>query len=181
MANSVLVTYASRSGSTREVAEAVAATLREHKLAVDIQPMKAVSGLDGYRAVVLGAPLFMGRWHQDARRFLSRHQDALEERPVAVFALGPMHNDEKEWQGVRGQLDRALTKVPRLKPIAIEVFGGKFDPALLGFPWKLLPGLKKIPPSDIRDWTAIRAWASNLVAKFQQELSEPISRISASS
>jgi menaquinone-dependent protoporphyrinogen oxidase len=176
MADSVLVAYATRSGSTKEVSEAVAATLREHGLAVEIQPMKAVSSLIGYHAVVLGAPLIMHHWHKDARRFLSRHHATLEKLPVAVFALGPVHDDEKEWQGVRDQLDSTLSKFPGFKPIAVDIFGGRFDPTLLGFPWKLVPGLKKIPSSDIRDWTAIRTWARNLSEKFQSDLPEPISR-----
>jgi menaquinone-dependent protoporphyrinogen oxidase len=151
------------------VAEAIAATLRDYDLEVDIQPLKAVSSLAGYDAVVLGAPLFMCRWHKDARRFLSRHRPALEQRPAAVFALGPFNDVEEEWQGVRAQLDKALAKFPWFKPVAIEIFGGRFDPKLLTFPWNLVPGLKMMAPRDIRDWTAIRAWARNLGEKFQQD------------
>lgn len=58
MSESVLVAYATRYGSTQEVAEAVAATLRERGLEVDIQPMRKVRALAGYSAVVLGAPLY---------------------------------------------------------------------------------------------------------------------------
>jgi menaquinone-dependent protoporphyrinogen oxidase len=169
MAAPVLVAYATRSGSTREVAETIAATLREHGLDVRIQPVKEVGSLSGYHALVFGAPLIMGRWHKDARRFLSRHHEALEACTAAVFALGPVHDTEEEWRGVRDQLDKTLGRFPRFQPIAIEVFGGKFDLSLLGFPWKLLPRLKKIPPSDIRDWAAISAWAGNLAEKFRQE------------
>ncbi len=158
--------YATRYGSTQQVAEAVAATLRESGLEVDIQPMRQVRTLAGYRAVVLGAPLFMFRWHKDARRFLSRHRKALAERPVAIFALGPTHDDEKERQDSRAQLDKELAKFPWLTPVALEMFGGKYDPAKLRFPVNLLAG--KEPASDLRDWTAIRAWASNLAVKFQQ-------------
>jgi menaquinone-dependent protoporphyrinogen oxidase len=167
---SVLVAYASRYGSTQEVAEAVAATLRERGLEVDIQPMREVRTLEGYRAVVLGTAIYMFRLHKDARRFLSRHCKDLVERPVAIFALGPFQDDEKEWQGVRMQLDKELAKFPWLTPVAQEVFGGKFDPAKLRFPYNLVPGLKKLPVSDIRDWKAIRAWASNLAVKLQPAL-----------
>jgi menaquinone-dependent protoporphyrinogen oxidase len=170
MSTSVLVGYATRYGSTQEVAEAVAATLRECGLAVDIQPMREVRTLEGYSAVVLGAPLFMFRWHRDALRFLSRHRQALTERPVAVFALGPTHEpyDEKEWQDSCAQLDKELAKFPWLTPDALQMFGGKYDPAKLGFPINLLAG--KEPASDLRDWTAIRAWASNLAAKLDPAL-----------
>lgn len=166
MPASILVAYASRYGSTQEIAETVAATLRERGLEVDVRPMRSVRTLAGYNAVVLGAPLYMFRWHRDAFHFLSRHREALKEQPVAVFALGPFHDEEKEWQEARAQLDRELAKVPWMTAIAVEVFGGKFDPAKLRFPWKLLPALRQMPASDVRNWTAIRAWAGDLAAKL---------------
>jgi len=169
----VLVAYASRYGSTQEVAEAVAATLRAHGLEVDLQPMREVRSLERYGAVVLGTAIYMFRLHKDARHFLAQHREVLTERPVAVFAMGPFHDDEKEWQGVRAQLDKELAQFPWFTPVVHEVFGGKFDPANLRFPYNLVPALKQMPASDIRDWTAIRAWASNLAAKFQLALSLP--------
>lgn len=85
----VLVAYATRHGATREIAEAVAASLREGGLEADALPAKGVRSPDGYTAVVLGAPLYMFHLHADARRYLSRHRRALERMPVAVFAGGP--------------------------------------------------------------------------------------------
>ncbi len=170
MSASILVAYATRYGSTQEVAEAVASTLRERGLAVDIQPMRDVRSLEQYRAVVLGAPLYIFHWHEDALQFLARHREALTQRPVAIFALGPIHAEEKEFQGAREQLDKELAKFPWLRPEAIAIFGGKFDPEKLTFPHNLVPALKNMPASDIRDWTAIRAWASDLAAQIQPAL-----------
>ncbi len=167
MTDSVLVTYVTQTGSTQEVAEAVAARLREDGLAVDLRPMRDVQAVAGYHAVVLGAPLYMYRWHKDAKRFLARHRNALRERPVAVFALGPFEDKAEDWQGVRAQLDKELTKFSWLTPVDITIFGGKFDPAKLSFPYTLIPALRHIPPSDIRDWAAIRSWADSLAAMFQ--------------
>jgi len=166
----VLIAYATRYGSTQEVAEAVAETLRERGLEVNVQPMREVRTLQGYSAVVLGTALYMFRLHKDARRFLTRHREALSKRPVAIFAMGPINNDEKEWQGVRAQLDKELAMFPWLTPVAQEIFGGKFDPAKLRFPYNLVPALKRLPASDIRDWTAIRTWASSVAEKFQPAL-----------
>jgi menaquinone-dependent protoporphyrinogen oxidase len=132
--------------------------------------MRDVRTLEGYRAVVLGAPLYMFHWHKDALHFLARHREALTTRPVAIFALGPLHAEEKEFQEVRKQLEKELAKFPWLTPEAIEIFGGKFDPEKLTFPHNLIPALKNMPASDIRDWTAVRAWASNLATQFQPAL-----------
>jgi menaquinone-dependent protoporphyrinogen oxidase len=167
MSASILVGFATKYGSTREVAEAIAATLREGGLEVDFRPMRDVKTLEGYGALVLGAPLYMFRWHKDAKSFLSRHRQALMERPAAVFALGPFEDVPKQWQDVRANLDKELANFPWFAPVAVEIFGGVFDPAKLTFPYNLVPGLKKMPVSDIRDWNAIRAWANSLPAKFQ--------------
>jgi menaquinone-dependent protoporphyrinogen oxidase len=166
MSSLALVGYATRYGSTQEVAETVAATLRECGLEVDVQPVREVRTLARYSGVVLGAPLFMFRWHKDALRFLSRHRKALTERPVAVFALGPVHDphDEKEWQDSHSQLDKELAQFPWLTPVALEIFGGKYDPTKLRFPLNIFAG--EVPASDIRDWTAVRAWACSLASKL---------------
>jgi menaquinone-dependent protoporphyrinogen oxidase len=165
----VLVTYTTRYGSTQEVAEAIAATLRDHGLEVEVQPASEIRTLEGYGTVVLGAALYTGQWHRDARSFLKRHHKALSERPIAIFALGPLSSAEKEWQGSREQLDRALAKFPWLAPVAVELFGGVINPAKLHFPFNHMPA------GDARDWTVIHAWADKLAATFQR----PVPPVSA--
>src|ERR1035441_2169068 len=83
----VLVTYATRYGSTEEVARAVAETLRERSVAVECQPIRSVHSLERYGAIVLGVPLYMGQMHKDARGFLAAHRNALTKMPVALFVL----------------------------------------------------------------------------------------------
>lgn len=168
----VLVSYASRYGSTQEVAEAIAATLRENELLLDLKPIREVKTLEEYTGIILGAPIYMLHWHKEALGFLSRHREALTKRPVAVFALGPLGEEEKEWEEIRTQFDKELAKFPWLTPIATEIFGGKFDPEKLRFPDKIITSLPasplhKMPARDMRNWTMIRAWASSLVAQLQ--------------
>ena len=166
MTASVLVGYATRYGSTKETAEVVAQVLRERGSTVDLQPLRSVKTLQGYQAVVLGAPLFMFHWHKDALRFLSRFRKVLSDLPVAVFALGPITDPpkEEEWQGAREQLDQELAKHPWFKPAALQIFGGRLDPQKMGFPMKLFAG--QMPASDIVDPEAVRAWAEGLPAVF---------------
>jgi menaquinone-dependent protoporphyrinogen oxidase len=165
----ILLAYASTHGSTQEIAEVVAAALREHGPAVELQPARDVRTLEGYDAVVLGAPLYMFHLHRDALRFLSRRQKELAGGlPIAIFAGGPIETSgEDTWQEVRRQLDQELAKFPWLSPVSVEVVGGRHDPEKLRFPWNLIPALKGMPPSDLRDWDAIHLWAESLVPMLQ--------------
>jgi menaquinone-dependent protoporphyrinogen oxidase len=167
MTGKVLVAFATSYGSTQEVAEAAAQVLRDAGLEVEVQAARKVRTLEGFQAVVLGAPLYMFRWHNDARRFLAQQRKALTGVPLAIFALGPFHNNEEELKSARGQLDKELAKFPWLAPAAVEVFPGKFDPHKLRFPFNLLPAMKNIPASDERDWEAIRSWVGSVVLKIQ--------------
>lgn len=173
MPASILVTYATRYGSTQEVAEAVAARLRERGQEADLQPVRKVQSLEGYGLVVLGAPLYIGRWHKQAHSFLDQHRLSLAQKPVAVFALGPLHEAEEQWRAVRLQLEKELAQHDWLSPAAVAVFGGKYDPARLRLADKLLAAapaspLYQIPACDLRDWAAIRTWAEGLAAKGKE-------------
>ena len=161
---SILLAYATRYGSTQEVAEAIAAVLRDAGLEADIQPMQEVKTLDSHDAVVLGAAIYNTKWHPDAHQFLSQYQETLRQRPVAIFALGPVATGDAPMHRSRRQLDKELEQYPWLKPVAVEMFVGKIDPAKLGFFDRLLT-----PASDHRDWAAIRAWASALPAQLQHD------------
>jgi menaquinone-dependent protoporphyrinogen oxidase len=157
MSTTILVAFASKYGSTREVADAVAGTLAEHGLRVEVRPAADVTSLERYAGVVLGAGLYMGRPHGDARRFLKRHRHALAELPVAVFGMGPGSLAEKDVAGSRAQLARALDHVPEVSPASVAIFGGVVRPETLHFP------LNRMPASDARDWDAIEAWGLEVV------------------
>lgn len=164
MESKILVAYATRYGSTREVAEVIVETLQEIGLEAEVYPMRKVVSLHKVRAVILGAPIYIGSLHKDFGQFLNRHQQALAQLPVGIFALGPISEDEKEWQETRLQLDKGLEKYTWLKPNAVELFGGKYDPAKLRFPDSLLlkfpaTPLYNLPARDIRNWERIRHWA----------------------
>lgn len=167
MALSILLAYATSYGSTEEVANSMAETLRGSGYEVSVQSAKKVKTLNGFQAVILGAPLYMFRWHQDARRFLSKHRAALSSMPAAIFALGPFHNKEDELKSAREQLDKELGKYVWLKPAAIQVLVGKFDPNKLRFPFSLIGPLKKMPASDERDWDAIKTWTKTTAEGMQ--------------
>jgi menaquinone-dependent protoporphyrinogen oxidase len=150
----VIIVYATRHGSTEQVAVAVADALRAHGGQPVLCQARAMRDpVAGYGLVVVGAPLYSGRWHRDAHRFLKRHRRELAGVPVAVFGMGPRSDTPDAWRRSRAQLDRALGKHGWLSPAAVTVFGG-VDP----------PGRGNRPRRDLRDWQAIRGWAAQDLA-----------------
>lgn len=162
----VLVAYATKYGSTREVAERIGEILRSEGHAVDVTPADKVADLGSYSAVVLGAPLYIGKMLKDATAFLERHCVALEQLPVALFALGPV-NVSDDMAEARKQFGPILEKMEWFKPVTVEMFVGKFDPAALRGLDKLVTKPKasplyRVPAKDERDWSAIERWAASL-------------------
>jgi menaquinone-dependent protoporphyrinogen oxidase len=86
----VLIAFASQQGSTAWVGETICGELRAAGLAVDCQPAAAVTDLEPYTAVVLGSGVFLARRASDGGGFITRHREALAERPVWLFSAGPI-------------------------------------------------------------------------------------------
>lgn len=148
----VLVAYATKRGSTREVAFDVARVIRESGSEVEIFPAREVKSLNRYSAVVLGGALYMGRWHKDARKLLKRKRNELESLPLAVFALGPGSTEPEAIERARSQLVRALDAVKDVHPFSTAIFGGVIK--------------KRGETVDARDWDAIQKWAEEVVSEL---------------
>lgn len=168
----ILVAHASEHGSTREVAAAIAARLRERGLDIELRAANEVKDLTPYRGVILGGAIYVGRLHPEAVGFLHRHRNALAVLPIAVFALGPRTLEPSDLASSRRQLVRALEKEPNVDPYEIAVFGGVIDPTRLRFP------LNRLHASDARDWDDIDRFAARCAqaydyGKAAAELGDP--------
>jgi menaquinone-dependent protoporphyrinogen oxidase len=166
-----LVTYATRTGSTQEVAESITKILVENGLTVDLLPMQDVKDLTAYRAVVAGSAIQAQQWLPEAMQFLQTHRAALAQKPVATFTLCitlAMKNGEK----YRPHIMDWLAPVHRIaRPVSEGVFAGVLDiskvPSFserLKFRLSVLFGVWS--EGDHRDWDAIYAWANELLAKL---------------
>ena len=161
----VLVTYASKHGSTAEIAEAVADALRSAGLHADCLAADDVAAVDGYDAVVLGSAVYMKRWRREARRFLHRHSDALAQRPFWVFSSGPVGDpakDDPAWL----EPARTIAEAERLGARGHVVFGGSVPAEPDNWVQRSMAG--NTPPEyrDRRDWEAIRAWADGIASEL---------------
>jgi menaquinone-dependent protoporphyrinogen oxidase len=84
-----VLAYASKYGSTKGVAERIAARLAKHGNRVELRPVDEVDGVDAYSAVVLGSAVFNQAWMIEATEFVQRNQSGLSGRPVWISASGP--------------------------------------------------------------------------------------------
>jgi menaquinone-dependent protoporphyrinogen oxidase len=85
----VLVAYASRQGSTAEIAARIADRIRD--TGIDTDCVAAGSGplVSTYDAFVVGSAVYIGKWEKDARAFVEAHAEALATHPTWLFSSGP--------------------------------------------------------------------------------------------
>ncbi|ACL16994.1 flavodoxin domain-containing protein [Methanosphaerula palustris] len=161
MSGRILIAYISRKGSTAEIARAVGKELEAAGYAVDVADMKTVTSLTGYDAVIIGAPLYMGRMVRDVGKFVGHHREQLVALPVAAFAVG-IAPVSKEAGSVEYGMKKLHSSLTPLKPVATTLFAGRLDPTQMSFISRKMMEMAKIPSGDFRDWNAIASWAQTL-------------------
>jgi menaquinone-dependent protoporphyrinogen oxidase len=171
MNDKILVTYASRSGWTAGVAEAIGKTLVENGLQVDVLPMQAVKQLAAYRAVVAGSAIRGQKWLPEAMQFMNAHRSELARKPCAIFMVCitlSMANAGQYLEGLKSWMSPVRRVV---HPLSEGYFAGGLDFSRLPFSFNILAmrmvvllGIWK--QGDHRDWNAIQAWAANLPARL---------------
>jgi Flavodoxin domain len=76
--SNVLVVYASAHGSTKGVAERIAARLGERGARVEVRPVDEVDDIGAYDSVILGSAVYSQSWIPNANEFLRRNADCSE-------------------------------------------------------------------------------------------------------
>lgn len=171
MAN-VLVAYASKRGSTAEIADAIATVLRESGHEAACAEAGTVAELDGYDAVVLGSAVYMRRWRGDARRFARKHRHALERMPLWVFSSGPTGDpsrDNPAWT----EPGHTIKRLERLGAREHVVFGGSMPQEPHGHMEQAMVENTPQEWRDRRDWDEIRAWAARIAGQLPQAGARP--------
>jgi menaquinone-dependent protoporphyrinogen oxidase len=165
----VLVAYASKHGSTAEIAEAIADELRESGINADCLHAGDVKSVERYDGVVVGSAVYMKRWRGEAKRFLHRHANQLAQRPLCVFSSGPVgepkDDEDRSWL----EPPRIVEEVEHLRAREHVVFGGRVASDGGGAMEQAMA--KNMPPEyrDRRDWEEIRSWAASIATALHAE------------
>jgi len=161
MTKRVLVGYATRTGSTVGVAEAIGESFGQRGFAVDVKPLRERPSLEGYDAVVLGSAVNGGAWLDEAVSFAETNRAALAKVPVAAFCVHIMNagDDAKATKRRLAYLDKLRTVV---SPTDEGYFLGKGPTAedsslIMRWAFRAFGGSGE---GDCRDWEKIRAWAA---------------------
>jgi menaquinone-dependent protoporphyrinogen oxidase len=161
MNDRILVTYASKAGSTKEVAERIAKYLADKNLVVDLQPVSSVTGIDSYQSIVLGSAIRAGNLLPEVKAFIMKNQDRLAQKHFSIFIVCLTLKDETEenCKTVSAYLEPVRAQV---KPDKEGLFAGTMNINKLGFLERMLIKAMKAPEGDYRNWEAIDAWAEEL-------------------
>lgn len=173
MNKQVLITYATKYGATKEIAERIGKTLQDVGLTVDVLPVDEVKNLSDYGAVILGSAVYAGHWRKEAVSFLEAHEKALATRPTWFFSSGPTGEGDptelmKGWRFPEAQKPIA----DRIKPRDLAFFHGDLNMQKLNIAEKLLIKGIKAPTGDFRDWETIQQWAQDVAENLKQTMGD---------
>ena len=168
MTSRILVAYASKYGSTAEIANKIGGVLREAGLSVNVMPAAQVFDLTQFSAVVLGSAVYDKRWRKEAVTFLEENEASLAKMPVWLFSSGPIGKDDPVTLMNGWRFPAALEScVYRIQPRAITLFHGAINMDKLNFAEKQIVKEFKAPVGDYRDWAVITSWASDIATALK--------------
>jgi menaquinone-dependent protoporphyrinogen IX oxidase len=120
--NKTLIAYATRGGTTEDYAKAIGSVLtNEFKMQADIVNLKKDKNpnLTPYRNVVVGTGIKMFKMHKEGAKFLEKTD--FGERKVMIFLSSLTPRDDV----IKKYIDVLMQKNTKLKPLAVEVLGGR--------------------------------------------------------
>jgi menaquinone-dependent protoporphyrinogen oxidase len=161
----VLVTAASKHGSTAEVAARIAEALRTAlpgDAVVEVRPAVEVADVAPYDAVVLGSAVYMGRWLDDARDAAQRIA-AHPPRPVWLFSSGPIGNPPKPNEDPA----EVAALVAATRSRGHRLFAGRLDRHRLGLAERAMVAALRVADGDFRDWDTIDSWGRQIAADLR--------------
>ncbi|WFN34668.1 flavodoxin domain-containing protein [Methanogenium sp. S4BF] len=159
----VLIAYATKYGTTKEIAEEIQDVLGEKGIESDLISVLETGRIDAYDAVILGSPVYMGKMLVEAREFCKQYRPYLMDKWLAIFVDGisccpPGSTDISP---LIAAIDEMYEYV---RPAMKTGFAGAFSPTDLSEADAQIAGMVRPPVGDFRDHEAIRVWAQEVAS-----------------
>ena len=168
----ILIAYASKSGTTEEVADFIGKLFIQKHFKVEIKSIKSVTDLKGYNAVIIGSAIQYDTWLPEVRQFTKNNMNTLTRVPVSFFftCLALSQQSKKTRLKALTYSNKLHSLFPQLKPISVGQFAGVLNYSKMSFLYRIL--FKAIMPilgveeGDYRNWDTIKDWAENVHSKL---------------
>jgi menaquinone-dependent protoporphyrinogen oxidase len=162
----VLVAYASKMGSTKEIAEVIGQELEASGLQVVVATCADNPSPADFDGVIIGSAIYTRRWLKTATRYLKRHAAQLDPHRTWLLHSGPCGEGAHDEQA---PTPRAVARVigPAGLPAPVT-FGGRLDAEHATGRLSRWMAAEGPLSGDFRDWTRIRAWASDIAHQVDQ-------------
>jgi len=170
----VLVAYASAHGSTRGIAERIAAKLRDRGLDIALHDISGGSAPALFDAAIIGSAIHNARWLPEATAFLHRNCDWLGQHPLWLFSVSSVGDQESLFPPrVARFMRRARKSVEETTGIPAEVlfrehrnFAGAIERHHYPLVGNLFMRAMRGRYGDHRNWPALDAWADEITAEL---------------
>jgi len=165
----ILIGYATRAGSTADIAAGIGESSSDRGFLVDVVPLKDNPSLDGYQAVLLGSAIRMGSWLPEAVEYIELNREGLNSLPTALFTVHMLNtgDDDASRTNRLAYLDKIR---PLLKDPEEVYFEGVMDFSRLSFLDRLIAKMVNAVEADNRDWERIRGWTPEIIQNLDQEV-----------
>jgi menaquinone-dependent protoporphyrinogen oxidase len=161
MTDRILVAYASKLGSTGEVAQAIGEQLTARGFVADVMRVGDVPDVAPYGSLLLGSAVRMGRWLPEAVDFLEQKAGPFAGKSVSYFTVCMTMQEDTPANRARAQAITGPVRAIR-EPAAEAFFAGRMDFSKLSLLEQTILRAKKSPEGDFRDWDTIRAWGQQI-------------------
>ena len=155
----VLVAYASKHGSTQEIAQRIAEHLRQLGIQAEARPLEEVSDPGSYEVLVIGSAIYYGSWMKEATEWVHRNQAVLAKLPVWLFSVGPLGTEVEDAEQQPKEMAEFREAIATRDQ---RIFFGALDHNKLSFAERMMVKAVRAPEGDFRDWQAIKAWAASI-------------------
>jgi menaquinone-dependent protoporphyrinogen oxidase len=165
MSKRILIAYASKSGSTKEIAEFIGEELKLNEYIVDVVSVYDIKKLGHYDAVIVGSAVGGGNWLPAGRFFVEKFAKELDQKPLAIFTVCRLLKEDNEENRIEAKKYSARIR-QMVKPLIEGFFAGRVDSNKYSFTESMRIRMANIPQGDWRKWDLIKEWSHEVFSAF---------------